>query len=60
MFAMFFFCTLYLQKVLGYAALETGVAFLPMTLLIVLCSRFAAAGVAGAARGADARHRDVA
>ena len=38
MFAMFFFCTLYLQKVLGYSALETGVAFLPVSAGIVIGS----------------------
>ena len=38
MFAMFFFCTLYLQKVLGYSALETGVAFLPISFGIVIGS----------------------
>ncbi|MFI5122169.1 MAG: MFS transporter [Vicinamibacteria bacterium] len=38
MFAMFFFCTLYLQKVLGYSALETGVAFLPISVGIVVGS----------------------
>jgi hypothetical protein len=26
---MFFFCTLYLQQVLGFSALKTGVAYLP-------------------------------
>ena len=30
MFAMFFFNTLYLQRVLGYSALEAGLAFLPV------------------------------
>jgi EmrB/QacA subfamily drug resistance transporter len=38
MFAMFFFCTLYLQNVLGYSALETGVAFLPVSVGIVIGS----------------------
>ena len=31
MFAMFFFNSLYIQKVLGYGPLETGLAFLPFT-----------------------------
>jgi MFS family permease len=34
-FAMWFFVSLYLQQVLGLSALETGFAFLPMTLSIV-------------------------
>ena len=32
LFGVFFFCTLYLQQVLGYNALKTGVAYLPLTL----------------------------
>ena len=28
LFGMFFFCTLYLQQVLGFSALETGVSYL--------------------------------
>jgi EmrB/QacA subfamily drug resistance transporter len=31
MFAMFFFASLYLQNILGYSALTTGLAFLPVT-----------------------------
>jgi EmrB/QacA subfamily drug resistance transporter len=34
MFGMFFLGVLYLQRVLGYDALETGLAFLPTTLVI--------------------------
>jgi EmrB/QacA subfamily drug resistance transporter len=34
MFGMFFLAVLYLQRVLGYSALETGVAFLPVSGLI--------------------------
>jgi EmrB/QacA subfamily drug resistance transporter len=34
MFAMFFMGALYLQRVLGYDALETGLAFLPATLVM--------------------------
>ncbi len=34
MFATFFLGALYLQRVLGYDALETGLAFLPVTLMI--------------------------
>jgi predicted MFS family arabinose efflux permease len=34
MFGLFFLGALYLQRVLGYDALETGLAFLPVTLVI--------------------------
>ncbi len=34
MFGMFFLGALYLQQVLGYSAIEVGLAFLPVTLLI--------------------------
>src|SRR5262249_38265893 len=41
---MFFFLTLYLQQVLGFSALKTGVAYLPLSLTIIassgLASRF--------------------
>jgi hypothetical protein len=30
-----FFITLYLQQVLGYSALKTGVAYMPMSLSII-------------------------
>jgi EmrB/QacA subfamily drug resistance transporter len=33
-YSMFFFGALYLQRVLGLSAIETGVAFLPMTLTV--------------------------
>ena len=39
MFGMFFFLTQFLQDVLGFGALETGVAFLPMTVLLFAVSR---------------------
>ncbi len=38
LFAMWFFISLYLQQVLGHGALETGLAFLPMTICIVAAS----------------------
>jgi EmrB/QacA subfamily drug resistance transporter len=38
MFAVFFFGALYLEKVLGYAPLHTGIAFLPMTLAMAVMS----------------------
>jgi EmrB/QacA subfamily drug resistance transporter len=40
-FAMWFFVSLYLQQVLGYSPLEAGVAFLPMTAMIVIGSTLA-------------------
>jgi EmrB/QacA subfamily drug resistance transporter len=36
MFSMFFFNTLYVQRVLGYSALQAGLAFLPFTAGIIL------------------------
>jgi EmrB/QacA subfamily drug resistance transporter len=36
MFGVFFFMSIYMQNVLGYSAVETGAAFLPMTILIIL------------------------
>jgi EmrB/QacA subfamily drug resistance transporter len=45
MFAMFFFNTLYIQRVLGFGPLEAGLAFLPFTAGVMLsaglASRFA-------------------
>jgi EmrB/QacA subfamily drug resistance transporter len=41
LFAMFFFLSLYMQQVLGYDALKTGVSYLPLALMII-----ASAGVA--------------
>src|SRR4051812_42814144 len=38
LFGVFFFCTLYLQQVLGYNALETGVAYLPWTMTTIAAS----------------------
>jgi EmrB/QacA subfamily drug resistance transporter len=36
MFAMFFFLALYMQNILRYSPLETGVRFLPSTLVIIV------------------------
>src|SRR5437764_2854597 len=41
LFGVFFFCTLYLQQVLGYSALKTGVAYLPLTLTLIGASALA-------------------
>jgi len=40
-FAMWFFVSLFLQQVLGYDALQAGLAFVPMTLAVVLGTTFA-------------------
>ena len=36
MFGMFFFLALYLQNILGYSPLETGLLFLPTTLVVMV------------------------
>jgi EmrB/QacA subfamily drug resistance transporter len=36
LFGMFFFATLYLQNILGYSPLQTGFAFLPVTVGIII------------------------
>lgn len=36
LFGVFFFLTLYMQDVLHYSALKTGVAYLPLTVMIVI------------------------
>ena len=41
MLAQFFFVTLYIQDVLGYSPVETGLRFLPATLMIVLIAPLA-------------------
>jgi EmrB/QacA subfamily drug resistance transporter len=41
MFGVFFFVSLYMQGVLGYSAVETGAAFLPLTILIMLTTPIA-------------------
>jgi EmrB/QacA subfamily drug resistance transporter len=41
MFAMLFFLALYMQNVLGYSPLETGVRFLPSTLVIMVAGPIA-------------------
>jgi predicted MFS family arabinose efflux permease len=41
LFVMFFFLTLYLQQVLGFSALKTGVAYLPLSLTIIGASAVA-------------------
>jgi EmrB/QacA subfamily drug resistance transporter len=46
LFGMFFFCTLYLQQVLGFSALKTGISYLPFSLTLIAAS-------AGASRVVD-------
>ena len=41
LFGVFFFCTLYLQQVLGYDALKTGLAYLPMSASLIAASNVA-------------------
>jgi EmrB/QacA subfamily drug resistance transporter len=41
MFAMFFFIALYLQNILGYSPLETGVRFLPTTFIVIVAGPLA-------------------
>ncbi len=40
-FAMWYFASLYMQQVLGYTPIGTGLAFLPMTFAIALASTYA-------------------
>lgn len=41
MFGVFFFVSLYMQNILGYSAVETGAAFLPMTILVIVVAPLA-------------------
>src|SRR3954453_11869671 len=41
LFGVFFFCTLYLQQVMGYSALKTGIAYLPLSLTLIGASALA-------------------
>jgi EmrB/QacA subfamily drug resistance transporter len=41
-FGMFFFLTLFMQTVWGYSALKTGIAYLPLTMAIIVASGVAA------------------
>jgi len=51
-FAMWYFVSLYLQQVLGFSAIQAGVAFLPMTLAIIGASTLAGRLVARFGAGA--------
>ena len=41
MFGVFFFVSLYMQNILGYSPVETGAAFLPLTILIIIVAPIA-------------------
>ena len=41
MFSIFLFVTLYMQAIRGYTPLETGVRFLPMTVMIIVTAPIA-------------------
>jgi EmrB/QacA subfamily drug resistance transporter len=41
MFAVFFFIALYMQNILHYSPLQTGVRFLPTTLVVMVCGPLA-------------------
>ncbi len=45
MFGMFFFLTQFLQEVLGYGPLQTGLAFLPFTVALFTASQLSARGL---------------
>jgi EmrB/QacA subfamily drug resistance transporter len=45
MFGMFFFLTQFLQGVLGYSPVRTGLSFLPLTAALFLASQLSARGV---------------
>jgi EmrB/QacA subfamily drug resistance transporter len=47
MFGMFFFLTQFLQGVLGYSPLRTGLSFLPLTAALFLASQLSARGASG-------------
>jgi EmrB/QacA subfamily drug resistance transporter len=44
--SLVFILTLYMQKVLGYSAISTGLAFLPMALIVIIVSNIASRLVA--------------
>src|SRR5712692_4859342 len=45
LFGMFFFLTIFVQNVWGYSPLKTGIAFLPITVMIILASGIASQAV---------------
>ena len=57
LFAMFFFNTLYVQRVLGFSPLEAGFAFLPFTAGIIIGAGLVAEARPDARRARGAAHR---
>ena len=51
MFGIFFFLTIFVQEVLGYSALKSGVAFLPFAAVVVLMSGMCPRSSRAPARG---------
>ena len=45
LFGMFFFLTLFVQEVLGYSPLKAGVAFLPVSAVIIVAAQIVARGI---------------
>jgi EmrB/QacA subfamily drug resistance transporter len=45
MFAWFFLSALYMQRVLGYSAMQVGLAFLPSNVIMAICSLGLSAGI---------------
>jgi EmrB/QacA subfamily drug resistance transporter len=45
MFAWFFISALYMQQVLGYSAMQVGLAFLPSNLIMAVCSLYLSARI---------------
>ena len=57
LFSMFFFISLYLQRVLGYSAMEAGLAYLPLAVTIFLSAGGASTLVQRVRRAAGDGHR---
>jgi EmrB/QacA subfamily drug resistance transporter len=45
LFGMFFFLTLFVQEVLGYSPLKAGLAFLPVSAVIIVAAQIVARGI---------------
>ena len=54
LFSMFFFISLYMQQVLGFDALEAGLAYLPLAVGIIVSAGIASQLVTPARRQAGA------